>query len=203
MKQNLFLYMTTFNITQNMKILSIRMLGWLVIFAFSVTACKKPPVETENDTLELPPKTQEGKHTFGCRLDGEVFVAGLDNVNPLGNIPLIVNYDIPNDYLLVQGQRERDNGATERVTIRVLIPDGVGTYKMYFETDEFTGYGGVGDIIGCGFYHDLENKGSVTITHLDTIKNTVSGTFAMELINPDCSEKQTMSITDGRFDVRY
>ncbi len=201
--KHLSLRMTLFNITQNMKTPSIRMLGWLAIIAFSITACKKPPVEPESDTLELPPKTQEGKHTFGCLLDGEVFVAGLDNANPLGTIPLGVNYDAPNDYLIVQGKRERSNGAIERVTIRVLIPDGINTYEMYFETDEFTGYGGVGDVIGCGFYHDLDNKGSVTITHLDTIKNTVSGTFAMELINPDCEEKQTMSVTDGRFDVRY
>ncbi len=195
--------MTTFNITQNMKTPSIRMLGWLVIFTFSITACKKPPVETENDALELPPKTQEGKHTFGCRLDGEVFVAGLDNANPLGTIPIAVVYTESSKSLILGGKRERDNGATERVSIRTIIENGPGTYPMSFSTDEYIGYGGVGDIIGCGFYHDLENKGSVTITHLDTIKNTVSGTFAMELINPDCSEKQTMSVTDGRFDVRY
>ncbi len=201
--KHLSLRMTLFNITQNMKTPSIRMLGWLAIFAFSVTACKKPQVEPENDSIELPPKTQEGKHTFGCLLDGEVFVAGYENVNPLGSIPLIVKYNESSTYLAIQGKRRSENDAIERVSIKIYAPEGVGTYNMFFTTDEYVGYGGVGDVIGCGFYHDLDNKGNVTITHLDTIKNTVSGTFAMELINPDCSEKQTLSITDGRFDVRY
>ncbi len=186
-----------------MKTPSIRMLGWLVILAFSVTACKKPQVEPENDSIELPPKTQEGKHTFGCRIDGEVFVAGLDNANPLGAIPIAVVYNPDSKYLAVGGKRKLDNGSIERVSVKIYASEGVGLYEMYFTSEGYIGYNGIGSSIPCDYYHDLENKGSVTVTHLDTIKNTVSGTFAMELINPDCSEKQTMSITDGRFDVRY
>ncbi len=200
--KHLSLRMTLFNITQNMKTPSIRMLGWLAIIAFSVTACKKPPTEPENDTLELPPKTQEGKHTFGCRLDGEVFVAQV-NANPLGTVAISVTYKKSNGYFVLGGTYQLSNGDYEKVTLRTYIPKGNGTYDMYFTSDEFIGYQVVGETYACDYYHDLDNKGNVTITHLDTIKNTVSGTFAMELINPDCSEKQTMSITDGRFDVRY
>jgi hypothetical protein len=51
----------------------------IFIFTLAIlclTACKKdPPAEPEDPGITMPPATHTGANTFGCYIDGELFVA--------------------------------------------------------------------------------------------------------------------------------
>ncbi len=56
------------------------------------------------------------------------------------------------------------------------------------------------DFKGCGFYRvDTLSPHVMTITKLDTINFTASGTFYFTAINDDC--KDTIRVAEGRFDA--
>jgi len=80
------------------------------------------------------------------------------------------------------------------------------TYPLSFNIDPWPAevvplsYGSFGD--KNNFYiTNIYHKGTVIITKADTINNAVAGTFEFEGYNYDT--KQTISITNGRFDFLY
>ena len=167
-------------------------------------ACQKemPELNTPGSEPVLPPLTHEGKNTFGCLIDDEPFIAKVDYAFA-GPVAVWAGLDEETGWLRVQGMREAEQDVLDDVRFKTYVTDYPGTYEVNFSTENFIGYSGVGYGSGCTYYHDLHNKGTVEITFLDTLNNIISGKFEMELINPDCPVKQSISITDGRFDIRY
>lgn len=170
----------------------------------AIFACKKqmPNDPPEEQNVSLPELTHEGKNTFGCLLNGEPFVASVDYA--FGG-PTAVWAEFVEDqrYFSIQGTREFENDDLDNVSLKAFITDGEGSYEIFFTTDEYKGYTGVGGSIGCSYYHDLDNKGTVEITYLNMETNIVSGRFEMDLINPDCPSGTVLEVTEGRFDVKY
>jgi len=169
----------------------------LMAFAL-ITCCKDKP-----DPDPLPPLTHEGKNTFGCYIDGEPFVAKV-KFTVGGGTAVSANFNESTKYLILQGSHEYEGGAIESIGFSVYVTQGVANYVMKVNTTNKEGYTyGVATTI---YYHDMDNKGTVNITFLDTDKNIISGRFEMTLINPAYTNnpnKPTMVITDGRFDVKY
>lgn len=157
------------------------------------------------EVTELPPPTQTGANTFGLKLNGEMWVprgfAGLpDNdklvARLLGNVLVVTAQDLS----LSPTETEFE--------LRIFGVTGTGTYFMNSNTTYPGGPGNYG-------YHvkrrlnpidewitSAAQTGSVTITKLDTTAHIVSGTFqfnAQNLVNA----AQTISVTEGRFDIRY
>lgn len=173
----------------------------ILLLAFS---CKKdaPPEPTGP---VMPPLTHQGLNTFGCYINGELFVAN-DGSSYWSAPALSGSFDDESFLLRIQANREleRDGSSMtgDNIRFRVIINEGEKFYPMHFDTDHFKGYMSY-NMGMCRYYHDLDNKGTCEITYLNTEKNIISGRFQMTLINPDCESDSLLKITDGRFDFKY
>ncbi|WP_426669156.1 DUF6252 family protein [Mucilaginibacter sp. McL0603] len=170
----------------------------MIFFIMTVLSCKKQPV----DQLSLlPPATQTGANTFGCLVNG---FALIPHNRSLVTGPLLsCGYGLSeHGYLFgITGGGKVRSGNFAAVSIQtdsLKISEGetVPLTKFYVP-----GY-------ACGSY--LENlpthitnddaRGQLMITHLDTIKQIVSGTFYFNAVN---TNGDTVKITNGRFDMHY
>jgi len=171
----------------------------------SIISCHKkkadPPIV--DNAPKLPEATHIGANTFGCYINGELFVAASNNYNSV--IPIYCSYNSisPNE-LRIQGSRRNDT-VQDNISFITFI-DGVGEYpSLVVGENSMEGYANYAYSItsACfGYDHDQSNPGSVYISHLDSINRIISGTFEMDLVNDDC-EPNLLKITDGRFDVTY
>jgi hypothetical protein len=172
-----------------------------------LTACKKdPPAEPEPTGITMPPATHTGANTFGCYIDGELYVGG--GANSYWDYPPVSgSFNEGTRRLNLIGKRYLNNEIDESDDIIILafISESKGVYDFQYNVEGKTE--GYRNWLGqrCDYYYrDIPDLGKLTITHLDEEKNIISGTFYMNLINEGCETGDTlMKITDGRFDFRY
>lgn len=158
-------------------------------------ACKKD----EDAEPALPPATQEGRNTFGCKVNGQLWVNGGDDwmakyywadyidssgvfylggssskANTHSEVGLVIEHlpfsDIINAPFQCKGWYRR-----------VIYQNNVSSTNKYI-TDSII-------------------PGTVTITKFDTINLIVSGTFNFNAKLEGGTE--TVDVTDGRFDLRF
>ena len=147
--------------------------------------CKKDGPEAG-----LPAATQEGKNTFGCLVDGQVFVPKPGQaISITKREPLEASiYRID---LLVSGM---GNGHVEFALRNAFRP---GTYSL--SEIQSASYGryqfGSND-----YYTTAAHAGTVTLTRIDTVAKVAAGTFQFTAL--DYQSGKTVIVTDGRFDVR-
>ncbi len=165
--------------------------GFLTFLSFS---CKKDQ-DIPDDIATLPPATMTGANTFGCLVNGEVW---LPHTGSLWDEALNVKHDrgwIGCDQLHVSAYRIY----TENVNIYQTMDMNVwcpvlGENKMTLSKRNYTDYE------GCGNYDiDSLSPHILFITKLDTINFIASGRFEFTVINHDCPD--TIRITEGRFDA--
>ncbi len=150
---------------------------------------------SQNPIDQLPPATQTGENTFGCLLDGEVFIPSGGN-NPLDCVYQFVNGGY---YFGLQGnKRDEDNN---------LITIALGTNNL--EITEGVSYNLLENITGNAYgvysffqvnYTSQSHTGQITITKLDTENQIVSGTFFFDILD---SQGNVRTVSDGRFDMQY
>jgi hypothetical protein len=171
---------------------------------FFVFACKKnPPVEPAE---ELPALTHEGKNTFGCKVNGEIWIPEI-KFTIGGPIAIDNSYKEATGGFWVETQKKTsDNLVNEYMKFYGVGILNVGVYEMSVLNEDITGFSDLTKSkYSCGgFKHDTLNKGVLNITHLDKEKNIIAGTFSMTLISSDyCAETTYLDITEGRFDLPY
>jgi hypothetical protein len=174
----------------------------LIIVCLSASKCKKdkPPVDPVS---QLPPETQTGANTFGCLVDGKVF---LPKGAPFGGPILQCAYQ----YL--------DNGsskgfyfqlsASHRYSTQNIKSIALGTENLKLKEGAFVledafqdGKAfGLFSESGKGNYTQKYLPGLLTITKFDEINQIVSGTFWFSVV---VSPGDTIQITDGRFDMQF
>jgi hypothetical protein len=170
-------------------------LFFFLIIAVVFSACKKEKIDT------LPPITQEGNNSFGCLINGKVYV------------PKGFNQYIPNFQILIDPTW---NGGS--VDIRVFSKEGdlnrkldiysdnmssTGLYLIGTRTDfEYSIYSNrlSGHICVTPSFSGLSRKGFVKITRYDLTNRIISGEFEFHFVNPDCGIGDSIHITQGRFD---
>jgi hypothetical protein len=169
---------------------------------FFAASCKKDdPLNTD----KLPPATTSGKNTFGCKVNGEVWIAHIEGGgifdDPIyAKHYLAVNHPILGDcdQLLVVGKRKYDEQAdiSQQVSVELRCPK-LGENQLLFNKGAFLDF----RICNQGYRYALDTLSPCTvfITRLDSINFIASGTFEFTAINDDC--KDTLRITEGRFDV--
>ncbi len=171
----------------------------LIALAFS---CEKPlEPEPVSQEPEMPPLTHTGANTFGCYIDGELFVA---NEGPsVWDIPAVSgSFDEAAKRLVLQGTRNNNDNLSDYLVILVNNIDEPGNYMFDIKFDHVKGYTQKSEE-SLVYYHDIGNKGSCTITYIDELNNIISGTFNMILVNPEYAVSSSINITEGRFDFRY
>ena len=154
----------------------------------------------------LPQATQTGANTLGCRINGKVWVA--EDSDDLFNRAFGVEGgyqgaiidSIPNCIWLLARRNDRTF-----LHLFVRKVNRLGVYPLNLSTDARPGalvpysyglyYGSSKE-----FMTGPGHTGTVTVTRADTVNKIIAGTF--EFTGYDPKTKQTISISEGRFDVK-
>lgn len=154
-------------------------------FCFFFISCQKE---------KLPKLTEEGKNTFGCKVNGKNWV--------------------PHGTGGFGGSETTWGGFFQNMhTIFITAYDGKESVTVYlenvFNSGEYllsdSSYGSYyirgsnTTIPDISFITDSQHTGKVNIVNFDTTNKIVSGTFEFIGVN---NEGKTVRITDGRFDIK-
>lgn len=171
-----------------------------VFICLSGFHCKKDKTPEE----QLPPETHSGSGTFGCLINGAVF---LPTGTPLAGPILSCGYQYINGGYYFQLKARQDIGS-QTLTI-ALFTDSLeieqGTL-LRLSQKNLSGYAygqhGHYEVSSTPklFYTDSINVGELKINFLDTINRIVSGTFWFDGVTADGEKVQ---IREGRFDTKY
>jgi hypothetical protein len=146
----------------------------------------------------LPEITSAGKGTFGCKVNGK-------NWLPEGGLLTPEVYASYGQSKILDFFAQNVN-SVEKVVINIGGVSDTGYYS--FPDSRFNickaYYNKIKDGVGYLFYYqsDKIDNGFLHITHFEfSPTGFVSGTFAFDLYQNDF--KDTIHITDGRFDIRF
>jgi len=163
-------------------------------------------MQTPEPEYELPPITTTGANTFGCYVNGRLWLPGRNK--RVYSISITSDYD--NGYLSVAARR-KDFEIEENDPLAIFSSLGFHIQQgAHLSNEHLLGsrksksYGLFADYsdIHCTNYEtdSIASSGKIEILRLDSSKAIVSGTFELTLIADGCD---TVEITDGRFDIQY
>jgi len=164
----------------------------IILLLLTCAACKDGALAPKE---QLPPATQEGRNTFGCLVNGEVWVPNI-SINP--SIHRLTGY-FSEGYFYLRANRTKE-GKRQSFGLDHKYIDSIGIYSLEPTIDQ--------PIIQV-FFKDSEDRydtdsvatpGELNISYLDTSKRIISGTFYFDAIN---EAGKVMEIRDGRFDLKY
>ncbi|SDR65989.1 hypothetical protein SAMN04488552_0224 [Christiangramia echinicola] len=177
------------------------MKSYLKFFFFvilTLASCNKDDEKPLTPLEQLPPATQNGKMTFGCLIDGEVFLPGITGRNRLNAFYQFVR----GAYTLGISSTSGENNSASIGIFAIDVDDfGPGTYNL---VNEESGNFYALYLLQGGLQLETKttekNPGTLTITKFDKVKGIISGTFEFTVLDNDDNE---IRITDGRFDLKY
>jgi hypothetical protein len=154
----------------------------------------------------LPPITQTGANTFGCLVNGEVWVPRVD----------ILAFD-PTRHDMIATVNESNGTGSGRIGCTLLDLDlgqddwlqitlGPTFFQAVQNCDPIVGVSAQLNIRPGQWYQSSYHSSSdncVTITRIDTANNIISGTFQFVLYNDFTNLNDKITITEGRFDMPY
>jgi hypothetical protein len=165
---------------------------FLTFLLFSLDGCFLFPDSSSKETL--PPPTQTGANTFGCYVNGKLWLPkgynGTSNLNPYydPNFHGKIIFDI-SAYRLLSDKDQQYLG----IAITGMDKEGVYPVDTHRGNVNFS-------INSCDYlYNDTTvfKQGSIIITKLNL--PVVSGTFEFKLYKSGCD---TITFTQGRFDIK-
>ena len=173
----------TFENHNLMKILTLLTLSLLML---SIKCEFKGPKPSQP---KLPPITTTGENTFGCLINGELWL-------PKGSFPNVpaLTADWNNGGFSINANRKTD---VEFSTVKL---DGFTFFqpkKLHLTGDTANTYFANGY---CEYHRDSTLAGEINLLYLDTINRIMSGTFWFKASASGC---ETIEVTDGRFDINY
>ena len=143
----------------------------------------------------LPHATQEGKNTFGCLINGDVWVPKGYNGTP----KLDLSYDPGYAGGALNLNAYRISGENrEYLTIFASEVKSKGVYELV-DTDSAAAIFRISGRCSYDLDDNVERTGKLIITNFDLDKAIISGTFEFTLAKPGCD---TIRVTEGRFDMK-
>ena len=168
----------------------------LCLIAIHTTSCEK------DKSNVLPDETQEGNNTLGFLLNGKVWTSKVPYCSTTASANksnLSIGASVSQTNIPYVGFCIKD-APIKTDTVYLLS-------SIYsFDFGEYGERKSNGDIFQ--YYTTDEYKGSVTLTKFDTINQIVSGKFSFKAKrriteSSDCYCDTIVTITDGRFDLKY
>ncbi len=187
-------------------------LSLLIILMFN--ACEQYEVATLNNVMlkeeidTMPAYSEEGKDVFAYRVNNKVVVSGSE-FDTLPGIIRMYFKDIfsDNSIFYIEATSKRKRGYQEVIlNIENLVDTGI-----YFARESVEGarnqlqYSvGENHLFNLAYVTTNEHLGYIHIKKLDTVNKIIAGTFnfkaKMFMVG---DESDTVSITDGWFDIKY
>lgn len=147
-----------------------------------------------DDDNTLPKATTSGKRTFGCRVNGEVWIPKGNDGTPNWNAAWFSDYG---GVIQIRVYRAVTRTNLEFMQMNPINVTGVGEYDLTSSdyilalfTNSTCSYDDYG----------IVQSGKMHITKLDFNSRIVSGTFFFHLKKANCED---VAITDGRFDLIF
>ena len=153
---------------------------------------------------QLPPETQTGAWTFGCKINGQIMIPQDATLQgPPGGGPLkglVFSYDKGRNIEAVDAQHGRGG-------VIIKIPNSLMNNQsgMFDFEDIRGGFSSANEeklyiqaMYKNSFYGSIANTGKITFTRNDS--KIISGTFYCKLKNRD-EPYYIIEITEGRFDL--
>jgi len=173
------------------KINKFLMSASLLLFLSSFSSCKK------EDLNVLPQETQTGANTFGCMLNGQLYLGGYFPIT--GAIPLSAAYISKSKKIIIDAYGKINNKAAGTMYFEINNPVQGTTQNLslaYYSPHTSSDY----------FYYLAFNETGVYLTKFDTINKIVSGNFNFLGRSADplfhFSGNDSIQITQGRFDIK-
>ena len=161
----------------------------LIMLMFLISAFSCDSCEDDIDWNKLPAETHEGNNNIGCYVNGNVWVAYNTLASAMSpDVWAAITKKDNNIELLIGADRKGSNRSLAFNIVNPKENENLVINGIYFHLIE--------DGTCAGQY---ENRGSIYITKLDTIKNIVSGRFSFTLKCKDSTS--VVNVTDGRFDI--
>jgi hypothetical protein len=135
----------------------------------------------------LPPITQTGANTFGCKVNGQVW------------LPTTVWVDYQNGGMVIDAKNLYSPESTIIITIGNYTITGNGSYKFGSSTTYLSK--GLYRYNGSRYYTDSTYEGWLNISRLDSVNSIISGTFSF--MGKDVNTGEVVNVTEGRFDNKY
>ena len=169
-----------------------------VAMLFTFSQCKKNKTEEP----KLPPETTTGAMTFGCKINGQIFLPKDGNGRPGLYVQYVNLGNVPDGgwHLNIPAYNYSTNKGVSIETDSLFLTEGM-TYQ--FKTTVGTANAFYRENIpnGVNVYQKLDNDaGSLIVKKHDPIQRILAGTFSF--IGTDGSGTK-INITEGRFDIRY
>jgi hypothetical protein len=174
----------------------------LIVVCLLLTTCCKNDDDSTNPLDQLPPATMTGAQTIGCLVNGEPFTDSgiMNNFYQFvdGEYYLVINWDFDNSDGYKDGQIAISKIEVQENQTYVLD-------KSSYTDGDYTGAGAtfvsnLTETLG-QFETNANFTGTIHFTRFDTENFIMSGTFefqAQEIISGE-----TITITDGRFDLNF
>jgi hypothetical protein len=170
---------------------------------FTTSSCKKDK-KVEDTTEQLPPETQTGAYTFGCKVDGEIFTA-------TGRGGLLADQKVNYSYFSSDSTFDITANGTKAKKFNIHL-----VFKCFtintpcllksppFEATFYDESNGTIPGNSNSYSTNANNNGSVTIKYFNgtfypgNFGTIVAGIFEFRAIN---ANGKLIHITDGRFDI--
>jgi hypothetical protein len=179
----------------------MKCLFFCLLIAVTLLGCKKTKTDVDDS---LPPITQEGKNTFGCLINGKVYLPkGFEQNQP--------NFQVDVDPSFNDGSFGVTffNKTNERRIDFTIGSDSIRSTGYFLisensRTNCYFAINGTSSSPDCIVLSNLNNTsvGFLKITRYDLNEQIFSGEFEFHFVNPDCGLGDTIHITQGRFDKK-
>ena len=163
----------------------------ILLFLSSFTSCQK------EDLNILPQETQTGANTFGCYIDGQLYLGGYFPIT--GAFPLTAEYQCKSKRIIINAYGKINNKAAGSMYFVINNP-----VKVVSQISTIADYI-PGASSNCIQYSAI-NEARIYLTKFDTINKIVSGNFNF---SGQCSDalfhfsgNDSIQVTQGRFDIK-
>ena len=177
------------------KLIHIFTLLILAILLSSSSCEKLNPEPSEPEPPQLPAATTSGKQTFGCKINGEVFVPN-GNFNYPG-LPTAAYYTSTGLFgFNSKNLKDFDNW----IYIHIYIYNDLYQEGYYFLDNSIANFSL--EIYGeqlSGYKIDTTKPRQIQITRFDLDNTIISGEFEFTCVNNALQD--TIKVTEGRFDL--
>lgn len=140
----------------------------------------------------------EGKNTLGFLLDGKVWVPY--NPKP-GLFTPTIDFGMDGNSLLGEARLIKGTEINQQVSISIDLKDGEKYYPVEIRSNVFDFLDNKKTGWKCNEYLNHSTESFINITKLDWNERIIAGTFEFPMMVSGCQD--TVSITEGRFDLKF